>query len=131
MNRNSIVDFVGRLRAKPEHVRQRIALGTAVGTTAVVAVVWLLVLASSGVLVVNPAGNPPGTLAQNSNPQIEQANAQAKNGFQNLLGAVGFSFASSSPPALDVVGESTSPAPSDQSDNSQSPTGGDQTVIPF
>jgi hypothetical protein len=133
MNKNSIVDYVGRLRTKPEHVRKQIVLGTAVGTTVVVAAAWLFFLVSSGTLDVNPVAPATGTLAQ-GNAQVQQATTQTKNGFQNLMSAVGFATTptASSAPALTIVDTSTSSpsASSAQSDN-QSPTGGNQTVIPF
>ncbi len=134
MDKNSVIDYVGRLRTKPEHVRRRIALGTAVGTTAVVAAVWLLLVVTSGALSINPApSNTTVAQGDNSNTQVEQVTTQTKNGFQNLLGAVGFAnTTTSTTPGLTIVdspsSSQTSPAASAAN---QSPSGGSQTVIPF
>ncbi len=35
-----MIDFIKRLQAKPLHVRERIAYGTAAGVTSIVALVW-------------------------------------------------------------------------------------------
>jgi hypothetical protein len=135
MNKNTIVDYVGRLRTKPEHVRRRIALGTAIGTTGVIAAAWLFVLVSSGSLLI-PATPAPGTsaLAQNGAAQVQSATAQTQSGFQQLLGAVGFASATTAQPSLTIVNTASSSNSGDSSSDgsaTQSPTGGDQTIIPF
>jgi hypothetical protein len=132
MNRNTIIDYIGRLRTKPEHVRRRIAVGTAVGTTGVIAAVWLFILASSGTLLVSPvpsAANSAVLAAGTS--QVQAVTAQTKSGFQQLLGAVGFASATTAPPSLHIVDTATSSDDSSEQPTDQSPTGGNQTVIPF
>lgn len=48
-----IRDYIEHLRAKPEHVRRGIALGTSAGITALVVVGYLAALGSSGALALN------------------------------------------------------------------------------
>ncbi len=40
MDKGTFIDHVERLRAKPEHVRRRIAVGTTFGITGLVAILW-------------------------------------------------------------------------------------------
>jgi hypothetical protein len=131
MDRNSVIDYVERLRAKPEHVRRRIAAGSAVGITGVVAGAWLLALVFSGSLSITPSSSNAPTLATSPGAtQIASAATQTQSGFTQLLSAVGFANASSSAPALTIV-DTASSTPSTDTAGDQSPTGGNQTVIPF
>lgn len=133
MDRNTIFDHVERLRTKPEHIRRRIAVGTATGITAVVAAGWMLAVVFSGSLAIAPStvGTGDGTLASApGTSQIAGGVTQTKSAFDSLLGAVGFANASSAPATITVVNASTS-TPSTSDDPEAQPTGGDQTVIPF
>lgn len=57
-----MMDFIERLRAKPEHVRRRIALAASAGVTAVVALLWLIAISSSGVLALGSGSSSDSTL---------------------------------------------------------------------
>jgi hypothetical protein len=131
MDRNSVIDYVERLRAKPEHIRRRIAVGTTVGVTGVVAAGWLTALVLSGSLALAPVGASSSTLASApGTTQVVNAATQTQSSFTQLLGAVGLANASSAPASLNVVDASTT-TPSTDGSEDDSPTGGNQTVIPF
>ncbi len=75
-----MLDYLERLRAKPEHIRRRIASGTAVGVTAVVALAWMAVITTNGTLAFTPPALP-------NDPALHSAVAQTTSSFSNLLGA--------------------------------------------
>lgn len=110
------------LRAKPEHVRHRIAFGTAFAVTGVVALAWMATMASSGVLALReeaPAAPPD---------EIDAALAESTSAFSNLVGAAGAAFGAGSPEAaLKIIEERTTSTLDD------APPGNDtqETVIPF
>ncbi|MDR3548852.1 MAG: hypothetical protein P4M11_11405 [Candidatus Pacebacteria bacterium] len=131
MDRNSVIDFVERLRAKPEHVRHRIALGSTLGITGVIAAGWLLTVIFSGGLAIPPSTAGTGSLASApGTAQVVAASQQTQSSITNLLGAVGFANATTAPASLTVVDTATA-TPSTDDTGDGSPTGGDQSVIPF
>lgn len=98
MATDRIIEHIDRLREKPEHVRQRIAVLTAAGVTGLVAVTWLAALATSGTLALKGPGlNDP-------KPQVF---AEAPTSFSNLVGAAGAAFSATSS-ELSVVETRTS-----------------------
>jgi hypothetical protein len=124
-------DFIERLRSKPEHVRQRVALGSAAGITGVVTMVWFLALTVSGNLslaVPSADANSNATLAQTATPapDLSGALAQTQTGFNQLLGAAGVATATTAPAALTVEDVKPAKAPVTEQRNSEG-----QTVIPF
>ncbi len=74
-------EYIESLKGKPAHVRERIAFGAAGGVTAVVAVGWLAVTATSGTFALNVDSQAPG--------DIDAAFAETRSSFDSLLGAVG------------------------------------------
>jgi hypothetical protein len=127
-----MLDFIERLRAKPEHVRRRVAVGTAVGVSSVVAVVWLFTLVLSGTLILGASPVSNTTLAQTSGGQVSGAVTQTKSAFSQLVGAADAAFTggASTTPALTIEDPATTTAPI----NDSGPTagsGGSQTQIPF
>ena len=126
----NVRDHVERLKAKPEHIRRRIAVGTSVGITGVVATVWFFTLLFGGTLsLAIPATvvQSDGTLAQvnddgskSANPGNASSVASADTGFSQLLGAVGISTAKSAPAALKVEDQAPAVATATQ-----------PTAIPF
>jgi hypothetical protein len=126
----NVRDHVERLKAKPEHVRRRIAVGTSVGITGVVATVWFFALLFGGSLslAIHPTIlNGDGTVAQATDDGATSANgsntssiANANTGFSQLLGAVGISTQKPAAPALKVEDQAPAPATTSQ-----------PTVIPF
>ncbi|KND51795.1 MAG: hypothetical protein ABA06_00845 [Parcubacteria bacterium C7867-001] len=102
-------DLVERLRAKPEHIRRRITLGTSVGVTGVVAIAWLIALVTSSPLLL------PTTSVNlaNTGPQ-----------FPNLLGGAAAAFGSPEANSLTIEDG----AASSTLDRSETDT---RTVIPF
>jgi hypothetical protein len=111
-----MMDFIERLKAKPEHVRRRIAVGTAAGITGVVTAAWFFTLLFAGTLslAIPEGGVNSGTLAQTntSNSSGNTANLAAVNAssaevpqqsnLARLLAAVGISTAPAPKPALKV-----------------------------
>jgi hypothetical protein len=128
-----IEEHVAHLRSKPEHVRSRIVMGTSVGVTALVGVIWVAAMTSSGTFAL---GNGPQDVAQ-SDTQTPSSDAFAlsgtnvKSNISQLVGAVNAATgATTSSPALTIVdGQTTSSfnQPTAQPANSN-PTA---TVIPF
>ena len=106
------------LKAKPQHVRERIALGVSGGITLLVIIGWAgsLVNANTFALSNDTSGSPEVA-------EPLKKIAETKNSFGNLLGAVGAADTStSSAPQIRIVDspapESTTPRP-------------EQTVIHF
>ncbi len=100
-----LADHIENLRAKPEHVRRRIALGASGGITGIVVVVWAVALATSGSFALTS-----GTLASGEPaPNIKNAFSETGSSFSNLLGAAGAALgATSTPPSLNIVETNTS-----------------------
>lgn len=106
-------DFIERLRAKPEHVRKSIALGTAGSVTGLVALVWAVSFSSSGTFAFTP--DPVGERT------VSSAFAEASG--PSLLGAVG-ALISKEEGEVEVVGTRASSTVS-------APRPEERTVIPF
>ncbi len=117
-------DLVAKLRQKPEHVRQRIAVGASAGVTAVIAVTWAGTMAATGTFAIAPSGNG-SPAAQPDSFALSGTNAESN--FSQLMGAVGAAAgATSSEPALTIIdGETTS------SFDTAPATNPSATVIPF
>jgi hypothetical protein len=113
-------DHIERLRAKPEHIRKRIAIGTSVGVTAVVALVWLTTLVTSGTLALNLV-SPGGNIAEGGSGNVQGAVAETQTNFSQLLGAVGAISSSSTDPNLIIVDQAPTTTPANSN----------PTVIPF
>jgi hypothetical protein len=106
---------VHTLREKPAHVRERIAVGASAGITGLVALIWAVSVASSGVLALDqqPAGEAAG---QNLGASVSE-----------LMGAVGaLTGASTSAPELTIVD-----GPSGTTRDEPSAPPPSATVIPF
>lgn len=118
--RRHVEKHVENLREKPEHIRHRIAMGTAAGVTGLIALIWAVSLAGSGTLALTG----PRTVAEDATESF----ADTRENFTELMGAVGESLgATSTEPELRIVdGDTTStlvtPPPANQ-------TG--ETVISF
>lgn len=106
------MDFIERLRAKPDHVRQRIVFLTASGATGLIALMWVTAFTSSGAL--------SRSVEVKENPI---ASAFSDNEGASLLGAIG-ALTTTEEGSIQVVGTSaSSTAPAQTSDN--------RTTIPF
>ncbi|HRH55467.1 MAG TPA: hypothetical protein PK609_01230 [Candidatus Paceibacterota bacterium] len=114
MATDRILGHIERLREKPDHVRHQIAMGTALGLTSLVAVGWVVALATSGTLALNQAP--------------EEAPQPTETSFSSLVGAAGAAFNSTSTDAsLRVMDERTSST----LDAQQPANNTNKTVIPF
>ena len=113
---------IDSLKRKPEHIRHRVAMGTAAAITGLVAVVWLVSHAASGTFALSS----PSQLAGEDNATDF---ADTRTNFSDLVGAVGESLgATSTEPELTIVdGNTTSTiTPPPASGNNT-----DATAIPF
>jgi hypothetical protein len=79
-----MMEYLEKLRAKPGHVRERIAFGVAAGFTALVFVAWGAVIATNGTLALAPSSF---AVTDTDASQINSAANKTKSGFTNLLGA--------------------------------------------
>ncbi len=114
-------DFLTSLRNKPQHIRERIALGTSVGLTLIIAVGWMGALATSGKFALAPVDA--------SETQSASAVVASQGSFSNLLGAASAAFTGASS-TVEAVGLSVvdQDASSTLERNAQQE---DRTVIPF
>lgn len=124
-------DFIERLRAHPVHIRQRIAVGTAVGVTAIIFIVWAVGTATSGVLALDL--NSPtavGASGDTGNTAAVAGATQTKSTshLNQLLGAIG-ALQQPSKPALQPVDSSPAPAQNTQTQTNENAT--DQTTLQF
>lgn len=111
------------LRAKPEHIRKRLALGASAGFTALVAVMWAVTLSANGTFALS---SQPAADAGSSDGYV-LGGTGVKSNFSQLVGAVGaVAGATTSASQLTIIdGQTTSTF--DQEANTNS----DATVIPF
>jgi hypothetical protein len=100
-------DFILKLKQKPEHVRKRIALGTSVGVTALVAVIWGTSMAATGVLALGNGAGASDQPAKTDSFPLSGTNVQSN--FSQLLGAVGAATnATTAQPTITIVDGGTS-----------------------
>jgi len=118
-------DTIIRLKEKPEHVRRRIAVATSAGITALVAIVWVGTMASSGAFALG--SQPAGSDASQKTPDsFALSGTNVQSNFSQLMGAVSAATgASSSQPSLTIVDGGTS------SSFDATTTNPSATVIPF
>ncbi len=109
-------EYIEKLKVKPAHARQRIAFASATGITAVVAVGWVAVTATSGTFALNSEFSPSPDMPADFN----EAFADTRSGFDSLLGAVG-AFQSGEQQGRIIV----------ETETSTSLDKGEATVIPF
>ncbi|MDB5237380.1 MAG: hypothetical protein JWL88_482 [Parcubacteria group bacterium] len=121
----ALIHHIEKLRAKPEHIRERIAFGTAAGVTGVAATIWVIALAATGTFSLSPSA---GTLA--SGPAGQGAIAQTQDGFSQLVGAVGAAAGSTNTaPSLRIVDDGTTS--SLDTKHAAVANNSNATVIPF
>jgi hypothetical protein len=115
------------LRSKPEHVRKRIALGSSLGVTALVAVMWAATLSANGTFALS--GQPA---AVGGAPEQEDGyvlgGTGVKSNFSQLVGAVGAAAgATTSKSQLTIIDGDTSST----FERSTTTNNSNATVIPF
>ncbi|MBP6869008.1 MAG: hypothetical protein KBC16_02765 [Candidatus Pacebacteria bacterium] len=118
-----MMDFIERLRAKPEHVRNRIALGTASVITGVITLGWFgALIAGNAFDLSSPNTTEVVNLGGGDGSTLPDAVANAKTGFSALFSGSEESGTSldSGLTIIDVTPEEE-PAPSVES----------RTIIPF
>lgn len=115
-------DYVEQLKAKPEHIRRRVALGSSLGITGVVAISWVIALGASGTLALSAPAETGGTNG------LAEVAGETSSRFGSLLGAVGAagSYNEGGEPALTIVDGSAS-----STLEAQAPAPEERTVIPF
>lgn len=117
-------DFITRLKQKPEHVRQRIAVGASAGVTGLIAVVWAGTMAATGTFAL---GTPEAKPAAPQPDSFALSGTNVESNFSQLMGAVGAATgATSSEPSLTIIdGETSSSFTTAPNANPSA------TVIPF
>ena len=105
------------IKAKPQHVRQNIAVGISGGITLLVFVGWLGALSNNNTFALTH-----GTGTEVPNPV--QKVADAKDTFTSLLGAAGSAFGATTSPSEIKIVDTQAPRP----DPTSQP---EQTVIHF
>lgn len=126
-------DFIHKLKQKPEHVRHRIALGTSVGITAFVGIVWVSAMTASGAFSI---GTGPSAVAANKQAPSTDAFAlsgtNVKSNFSQLVGAVDAATgATTSKPALTIIDGTTTSSFEEQAQQPPANANPSATVIPF
>ena len=117
-------EFIANLRQKPEHIRKRIAVGTSVGVTGLVGLIWITAMATTGAFALSTP-NTEGTETPAEEFALSGTNVQSN--FSQLMGAVGAAAgATSSDPELKIVDGDTSSSFEKEPSPNQS-----VTVIPF
>lgn len=118
----TLPEHIERLRAQPEHVRHRVALGIATAITALVAVTWAGTLATSGRLALKDTG----AIAPE---ELTASVSESASTFSNLMSAAGAALnATSSDAVLRIVETKTSSTIETQPASANNTN---QTVIPF
>jgi hypothetical protein len=110
----SLRDRIEHIKAKPEHVREQIALGASAGVALVVFLGWAVALVSSGTFAFDDV----------ERPAAPSRVTDAGNNFAGAAAAFSSAFSSEEEGTLTAVETHTS-STLDQSDTS------DATVIPF
>jgi hypothetical protein len=123
-----MTDYLEKLRMKPVHIRRRIATGAAAGFTALVAIVWLGVTATSGVFSVSsaPAGIAAADAANPTPADVGTAFGTAKTNFTALLGAASASLGNGTVPS-----SAQSPGITIETEASTTVSAPQPTAIPF
>ena len=120
---DNLKGHIERLQEKPEHVRHNIAMGVAVGVTALVATGWAVALGTSGTLALS---EPEPTEDRET---LAESFEEPASAFSNLMGAAGAAFnATSTEAALKVIETRTS---STLEGRAQPANDTEKTVIPF
>lgn len=96
---NRLQSFIARLQEKPESVRYRIAFGTALSITGVVALGWVTALSTSGTLALK---DTPAVVSDGAT--LAEQLSEPVSAFSNLMGAAGAAFgAQDSEAALRII----------------------------
>jgi len=124
--------FIHQLKQKPDHVRRRVAIGTSAGFTALVAIIWVTALTSSGTFALSSSP------AQQSAKQAPTTDAFALDGtnvhsnISQLVGAVDAATgATTSKPSLTIIDGKTTSSFDQPTQASANPNNTSATVIPF
>lgn len=122
---DNLKGHIERLQEKPEHVRHQIAMGVAVGVTALVATGWAVALGTSGVLALNT----PDAAEGDGSESLAESFKEPADALSNLVGAAGAAFGATSTEAALKVIETRTSSTLDAYNGSANNT--EKTVIPF
>lgn len=112
----SVLEYIEQLRERPHHERKRIAVGTSLGISIFIAIVWLGISLSTGAFQVQgtsfaaATGEASATIVAGENTSNSA----------NLAGAAAATAGYSSAPSIQVVDSPSAPAAQPE-----------KTVIPF
>ena len=114
----NIYDHIERVKAKPHHVRKRVAFGAAAGVSALIALVWFAGSYASGDFAIQGSNFAMGT------GQAAIVATTSASGSQALAGAAAAAAVrdESAPAHIEIVDTSSQPSQQKQSD---------QTILPF
>ncbi len=117
----AISHHIHRLREKPAHVRERIALGVSGGITTLVFAGWLVAMGSSGAFSIATQ-----SVAHSVTPpdDVQKSLSEGARGMNSLLGAASAALSGSTTSAVEVVDVRTT-------STLDATTTKDATVIPF
>ena len=109
-------DFIETLRAKPEHIRRRIARLAAAGVTGAVAFLWAVAIVTSGALAIGGFDRAP---------ELTSTFSERASGTASALSAAASMFSGEKPQeGIEVV-------EAESSSTLDAPLQDERTVIPF
>jgi hypothetical protein len=98
----AIHHHINRLKERPSHVRERVAVGVAGGITGLVALAWMVAMTTSGAFILAPSRVAESALGTGSD--VRAAVAENTSNVSQLIGAAGAAFgATTTDPALTIV----------------------------
>ncbi|OGG48522.1 hypothetical protein A2678_03440 [Candidatus Kaiserbacteria bacterium RIFCSPHIGHO2_01_FULL_53_31] len=117
----TLFDHLENIKGKPRHVRKRIAFGSAIGGTSLVALVWLVASLSAGAFAIQ--GSSFATSAGQGSLQVAGASNMNSGADKNLAGAAAALTNDSSLPArIEIVNVASSSPVQGESE---------RTILPF
>ena len=114
----TIFDHIERVKAKPHHIRKRVAFGTAAGMSVLVALVWFAGNYATGAFAIQGSNFAMSVGRENA---IATTSASGSQGLAGADAAAAVQDASA-PAHIEIVDTSSQPPQKNQSE---------QTILPF
>lgn len=114
----NIIDHIEHIKAKPHHIRKRVAFGVAAGTSVLIGLIWLVGSFEMGAFAIQ------GSNFAMSTGQGDVVATTSASGDQGLAGAAAAAALqdASAPAHIEIVDTSVQPAQKSQPE---------QTILPF